>query len=317
MVKRFTFFLLVICFAFTCHAQVLSTYAADSVNGFRQINAVKSPYYVLDHLSAASTAAYSLRKLRSSYTGYAINVRRSSDNTATNIGFVGLNLDTATLLSFCAATYCFLTEWYDESGNGNNLVQSNASYQPVIVSAGVLQIQNGLPSGSFMGGFLTSSSITGAPSQFTGNIVGNMSSNASSFVRFMALLSAGDPNDYSTNTSVCLFVQNSSSVAVEAYRNDIPLSSQNITINQLFIASTVFGSTSNTTYINGSAGTSASFSATPLGSSLTLSLGASANGSEEILGYISEAIYFPSALSTTDRQTLEHNQEQFYSISGM
>ena len=41
---------------------------------------------LLDSYSGAA-AAYSLRKLRSSYTGNAIKVRRSSDNAEMNIGF--------------------------------------------------------------------------------------------------------------------------------------------------------------------------------------------------------------------------------------
>jgi hypothetical protein len=51
----------------------------------------------LDNLSAA--AAYSLRRLRSDYTGAAIRVRRSSDNAELDIGFTGDgDLDTVALL---------------------------------------------------------------------------------------------------------------------------------------------------------------------------------------------------------------------------
>jgi len=48
-------------------------------------------------LSATSTGAYSLRKLRSAYTGSAIRVRRSSDSTEQDIGFVNNELDTVSL----------------------------------------------------------------------------------------------------------------------------------------------------------------------------------------------------------------------------
>lgn len=54
---------------------------------------------VLDKVDGAA-AAYGLRKLRSSYTGSAIRVRRSSDNTELNIGFSGKNLDTSALTGF-------------------------------------------------------------------------------------------------------------------------------------------------------------------------------------------------------------------------
>jgi len=55
---------------------------------------------LLDLYSGAA-AAYSLRKLRNAYAGSAIRVRRSSDNTAQDIGFdANGNLDTASMLSF-------------------------------------------------------------------------------------------------------------------------------------------------------------------------------------------------------------------------
>ena len=56
--------------------------------------------YLLDTYSGAA-AAYSLRKLRTAYTGNAIRVRRSSDNTSQDIGFdANGELDTASMLSF-------------------------------------------------------------------------------------------------------------------------------------------------------------------------------------------------------------------------
>ena len=54
---------------------------------------------LLDTYSGAA-AAYSLRQLSSTYSGDAIVVRRASDNTTQNIGFVNNELDTASLESF-------------------------------------------------------------------------------------------------------------------------------------------------------------------------------------------------------------------------
>lgn len=54
---------------------------------------------LLDSYSGAGVA-FSLRKLKSDYAGSAIRVRRSSDNTEQDIGFVGNQLDTASLHSF-------------------------------------------------------------------------------------------------------------------------------------------------------------------------------------------------------------------------
>ena len=47
-----------------------------------------------------AAAAYSLRKVKASYSGNCIDVRRSSDNTTSSIGFSGNELDTTALEAF-------------------------------------------------------------------------------------------------------------------------------------------------------------------------------------------------------------------------
>lgn len=101
--------------------------------------------YTLDKFGS-SAAAYSLRKLKVSYSGYAIRVRRSSDNTEQNIGFTATGvLDTTTLLSFVGSGNGFVTTWYDQGTGGYNLTQGIASNQPSIVLSGVLNTQNNKP----------------------------------------------------------------------------------------------------------------------------------------------------------------------------
>jgi len=93
-----------------------------------------------------ASVAYSLRLLRSAYTGSAVRVRRSSDNAEQNIGFDALgNLNTTALTTFCSGTNGFVTTWYDQSGNGNNLTQSIATNQPQIVSSGSVILKNSKP----------------------------------------------------------------------------------------------------------------------------------------------------------------------------
>jgi len=98
-----------------------------------------------------AAAAYSVRKLRSDYTGSAIRVRRSSDNTESDIGFSGENLDTTSLSSFCSGTNGFVTTWYDQSGNANNATQTTAANQPQIVSSGNVILKNTKPTLDFDG----------------------------------------------------------------------------------------------------------------------------------------------------------------------
>jgi hypothetical protein len=90
-----------------------------------------------------AAAAYSLRKLRTAYTGSAIRVRRSSDNTEQDIGFVSGNLDTVALLAFCGVGNGFVTTWYDQSGNAKNYSQTTAANQPQIVNNGIVLTSNG------------------------------------------------------------------------------------------------------------------------------------------------------------------------------
>jgi|688.fasta_scaffold282923_2 hypothetical protein len=104
-------------------------------------------YLLNDYPNAA--AAYSLRKLRSAYTGSAIRVRRASDNTEQDIGFVNNVLDTSSLTSFCSGTNGFVTTWYDQSGNGYNATNGNAVSQPQIVSSGSVILENGQPTINF------------------------------------------------------------------------------------------------------------------------------------------------------------------------
>src|ERR1039458_6968822 len=66
------------------------------------------------------------RALYAAYDGPLYQVRRSSDNTTTNISplSAGGVANAATQDSFCAGTTCVITEIYDQSGNGNNLIDA-------------------------------------------------------------------------------------------------------------------------------------------------------------------------------------------------
>jgi hypothetical protein len=96
------------------------------------------PTYPLDAFTQPA-AAYSMRRLKSTYTGPAIRLRRASDNAEADIGFLGFTgftgapLDTAAANAHCAATTCFIDIWYDQSGNGRNVLQPTAANQPAFI----------------------------------------------------------------------------------------------------------------------------------------------------------------------------------------
>ena len=101
------------------------------------------PVFVLDLVPGAA-AAYSTRLLSGAYTGPALRVRRSSDNTEQDIGFTSLGvLDESALLAFVGANNAFVSIWYDQSGNSRHASQATTANQPRIVNAGVVDKVNG------------------------------------------------------------------------------------------------------------------------------------------------------------------------------
>jgi hypothetical protein len=99
---------------------------------------------------AGAAAAYSLRQLSNSYTGPAIEVRRSNDNASASIGFTPTgDLDTAALQTFVGSNSAFVKTWYDQSGNGRHGIQTDNTKQPHIVTSGTIIRQNGKPALNF------------------------------------------------------------------------------------------------------------------------------------------------------------------------
>jgi hypothetical protein len=93
----------------------------------------------------------SFRKLRTDYSGSCIRVRRSSDDTEQDIGFVNDYIDTAALASFCSGTNGFIKIWYDQSGNGRNSSQADTAAQPQIVTSGTVNTYNSKVCGYYNG----------------------------------------------------------------------------------------------------------------------------------------------------------------------
>jgi hypothetical protein len=147
----------------------------------RRILAGQKYAFLLDDYPNAA-AAYSLRKLRSAYTGNCIEVRRSSDNTTQNIGFVNNVLDTASLLSFVGAGNGFVRTWYDQSGSNRNTNQTTNSLQPKIITNGSLSIINSKPSILFDDNYRInfSNSISTTNSTYTAILIANAVSSPTS-----------------------------------------------------------------------------------------------------------------------------------------
>jgi surface protein len=144
----------------------------------------------------------SLDKLNKNYTSSAIKVRRSSDNTELDIGFVNNELDTASLLDFVGSGDGFVSIWYGQSFNGFNAFQTLAANQPKIVSNGSLILDNGNPAIEFDGNsFLSVGSIGDFNFLHDGT-----ESTVISVLKFIY-----DENTYSENMPIYASQQNTSS----------------------------------------------------------------------------------------------------------
>ena len=97
--------------------------------------------------------AYALHRLRTSYAGSAIRVRRASDNAEQDIGFaITGDLDTGALTSFCAGTNGFIKTWYNQGSATANLTQTTTANQPKVYdSATGVITRNGKAAALFNG----------------------------------------------------------------------------------------------------------------------------------------------------------------------
>lgn len=99
--------------------------------------------FLLDQFGGAA-AAYSLRRLRTAYTGPVVRVRRSSDNAELN--FRPSEIQSGQLAAWAGTGNGFVVTWFDQSGNGRDATQTTTTLQPQIISSGALILLNGMPS---------------------------------------------------------------------------------------------------------------------------------------------------------------------------
>jgi hypothetical protein len=255
----------------------------------------------LDNLGLTSgtpaAAAYSLRKLSTSYTGNAIQVRRSSDTITQNIGFTASgDLDTTALKAFVGVgNNGFVTTWYDQSGNGRNAAQTTATLQPRIVSNGALITENGRPYIDFTGNKGLVISNYNALLAFTAAV---LKSDTSVFSGFHTIF---DGTDFGVNERDGGIVESN-----QTYFHD------NVYPTAVWKNGTALANPFNLAPIT----TPFQLSIQNTGGLVSIgNIGNYDNGSLGGAAKQSETIVFSSVPSTTNRQTLERNQRQFYGIS--
>lgn len=262
-----------------------------------------------------AAAAYSLRKLRTAYSGNAIRVRKevSAVSSETDIGFLGDgSLDTTTLLTFASdadSGDVFVVTWYDQSLS-NNATQGTGANQPKIVDSGSLVEKGGKPSIDFDGSssLLTFPTITfGDLSMFTVFAADNNAQDAL-VVQFaedgsqILTLGLGD-----TNTRDELSNRYRKDVVFDLNVGDATFSNTDLTLNT---AIAIQSTPSVESYIDGA---NVLDSVNSRGGGSGSSLGARDDGAFYFDGKISEFVGYQSEQSS-NRTGIETNINTFYSI---
>lgn len=286
------------------------------------------PTPVLDSISASASVAYSLRKLRTAYAGSAIRAARTSDSTTQDIGFVGgttstcLDLDTTALLSFCAATDCYITIWYDQSGNAQDATGTISTTAAKLVTAGAL---------------ITTFSAKGSPT-FNGSstvMTGTTSTNyitTSAYSIFVAgYFTAGgssqcaDTFASANNTGLTDNTNNNYGLVFQATGTDSPqicgylfdtgykFSAAPYTASTAASFLNRFDASTLKTYVNG--GTPGSKAVSTIGTTGSTGIGEGYRTPNFITGYIGEVIYFKTTLSVSDTNIYGANTATYWTLA--
>ncbi len=257
-------------------------------------------------LSSATPAAsaYSLRRLSSTYSGSAIQVRRSSDNTTQNIGFTGNDLDTSSLKTFVGSGDGFITIWYDQSGNARNLTQTTENMQPAIINGGTIFRRNFRPTMYYDNandGMVFTGAAYLSNNPITVNVVAGSNSNTAAFRRGV---------QGSANWLIGPYNNQHSWFAGTGFNHQETTPWSTTNIERL----TVIQDVRPFSWRNGTEIVIPNMVATNnLGTPGHIYTGTGGSGNEPLDGFISEVICFSSNIGNTARLTLDENQNVYYS----
>ena len=283
------------------------------LNKFDSTGITPPPALLLDTYPNAAVA-YSLRQLRTAYTGAAIRVRRSSDNAEQDFGFSGNDLDTASLLTFCGAGNGFITTWYDQSGNALNLVRGVATQQPKIVSSGVVEVKNLKSTITFDGtddllSYLSPISAINSGNQFA--IYSVYHNNTTGTLKtFWTSSTSGSNNqirgfgDTRTSSPLNFFISNSASTSFSSTLSTV----RNNTDQRLQVSVMDSGNVMRG-FDNGATGGTATYTLTY--ANAIFQIGNGANGA--LSGGVQEFIIFDTN-QLSNRTAIETNINTFYTI---
>jgi hypothetical protein len=250
--------------------------------------------YLLDTYEGAA-AAYSLRRLRSAYTGPAVRVRRASNNDELDIYFNrDGSLDTATLEAFCAGTNGFVKVWFDQGQEGNDAEQTTTANQPQIVSSGSVVTENGQPALAFDGSDDFITPVTSTASDYTMHAV-TKNSSVSSYL-------------FDSQTGRFIFDVRGTSVYYDGTHRGTPHTGTAQQLQSIYAVAPSSGQS----YVDGTQiNTGLGYVQKALGG--TTRLGGAYYGDSRIVGTMQEFVLYASDQSA-NRTGIEDNINEHYSI---
>jgi hypothetical protein len=297
--------IVILLFSFSTSAQIVRCnpfYKSNSTNLF------------LD-LYPSATIALSLRKLKTSYNGNCIRVRRSNDNAEQDIAFNNNYLDTATMKTFVGANNGFVVTWYDQSGNGSNVTQATAASQPRIINAGVIDKMSNKPSIYFNGtsNRLQTATITNSTYPLTD---GNFAAFGVGGVAILTGTKNLASSDVGSGTRLPQFIRiNAAAPEVISFNGATPSTdaNSNISANTMYLFSSFKYTGKTEIYTNNTTNGSTNSNAQNIPTTYAIAIGTQVSGAQYYNGNICEFIEYPTD-KINDRTNINTAINSYYSL---
>ena len=248
-----------------------------------------------------AAAAYSVRLLKSDYTGALVRIRKDTAGQPEKDFYPDSNNELSlnssdggtTLGSWIGSNNGYIVSFYDQSGNNLDLTQSSASAQPQILSSGALITDNGKVS-----------------AQLTGNeeFIKAISWNANLYAQF-SVMSNSSSGSLITLDNGSIWLRDNGSAMFAQYSGNF--FNATLTTTQQAIYQGYDGS--NHLYNRNNGVENLSAATTAQGTVTELSMFARRSGVNRVSGKFQEAIFYLSDQSS-NISGIQTNQNDFYSI---
>jgi hypothetical protein len=260
-------------------------------------SASSSANLLLNDYSGAISAMSSSRRIDKYYEGPILRVRRSTDDAELDIGYDGSNnLDTTSIVSFAGGPWVtmYVVRVYDQSGNGNDWIQSDPLLQPTIYNNG-METLNSNPAFKFK--YVSNES----------DILSSFFSGSSSTTIFAVIKQTRDSgvlmhdsiNEYvgfSENTTLSSSYANAGTPTMYANAVDVGNSANGLYGELFGVQSMLTISDANTLTWS------------------THNIGFGADATRNSIGYVQEIIIYPTNVPTPDILSIESDMATYYNL---